>query len=135
MNELRAQLSATNVQTTGTTYEDALASFYNKDYQRGISQFKSLVNTTSTELRDNSQYWIGECYYGLKQYRQALNAFEKVFNFKGTDKYDDAQLKLGYCYKQLNDNSRAVAEFERLIQYYPESEYRNIALNQISILD
>ena len=116
------------------SYQKALTNFRNKNYRKSISQFRVLVSGNDIKLKDNSQYWIAECYYALGNYKQSINEFEKVFTFNETGKYDDAQLKLGYCYKQLKDNRRAIEEFERLIQYYPESEYKKIALKQISIL-
>src|SRR5712691_4478273 len=54
------------------------------DYSRGnydlaISEFRQYVETYPTsEMADNAQYWIGECYYGKKQLNQAIAEFNKV---------------------------------------------------------
>ena len=137
LNEIKSQLSSEVKQVKkvfANPYQDARNDFSNKKYKKALPQFRALVNGTNVKLRDNSQYWLAECYYALGEYNQSIKEFEKVFSFDETDKYDDAQLKLGFCYRQLKNNSRAIEEFERLIQYYPESEYKNTALKQISIL-
>jgi len=137
LNEIKSQLSSEVKQVKkvfANPYQDARNDFSNKKYKKALPQFRALVNGTNVKLRDNSQYWLAECYYALGEYNQSIKEFEKVFSFDETDKYDDAQLKLGFCYRQLKNNSRAIEEFERLIQYYPESEYKNTASTQISIL-
>ena len=137
LNEIKSQLSSEVKQVKkvfANPYQDARNDFSDKKYKKALPQFRALVNGTNVKLRDNSQYWLAECYYALGEYNQSIKEFEKVFSFDETDKYDDAQLKLGFCYRQLKNNSRAIEEFERLIQYYPESEYKNTALKQISIL-
>ncbi|MDA3871838.1 MAG: tetratricopeptide repeat protein [Candidatus Marinimicrobia bacterium] len=137
LNEIKSQLSSGVKQikkVSANPYQDARDDFSKRNYKKALPQFRALVNGSDVKLRDNSQYWLAECYYALGEYSQSIKEFEKVFSFDETDKYDDAQLKLGFCYRQLKNNSRAIEEFERLIQYYPESEYKNTALKQISIL-
>ena len=137
LNEIKSQLSSEVKQVKkvfANPYQDARNDFSNKKYKKALPQFRALVNGTNVKLRDNSQYWLAECYYALGEYNQSIKEFEKVFSFDETDKYDDAQLKLGFCYRQLKNNSRAIEEFERLIQYYPESDYKDTASRQISIL-
>jgi TolA-binding protein len=105
-------------------YLRALALHQNGDNERAIELFRQLLDEDKThELADNAQYWIGECFYTLKQYRQAIVEFEKVFSFQQTNKDDDAQFKLGLCYLALDDRTRANDELQRLIDYYPQSEF------------
>lgn len=75
------------------------------------------------KLADNAQYWIGECYYSLKNYQRAIIEFEKVFSFPNSNKNDDAQFKLGLCYAAIGNRVKAREEFQRLIDYFPKSEY------------
>ena len=105
-------------------YENGLQAFNSARYNAALIAFQKLVNSNpNNELADNSQYWIGESYYGLKDYERALLEFEKVFTFPNNNKMDAAQLKLGICYLKLKNPAKAKEEFNRLIQYYPESEY------------
>ena len=90
--------------------------------------FKELLDEDiRNPLADNCQYWIGECYYGLKDYRKALFEFEKVLTFGQSNKDDDSQLKIGLCYVQLNEFGKAREELNRLLINYPDSEYNNRA--------
>ena len=105
--------------------------FDSSQYEVSLAAFQKLVNSNPNhELADNSQYWIGECYYGLKDYERALLEFEKVFTFPNNNKMDAAQLKLGICYLRLKNPDKAKQELNRLIQFFPESEYIPLS-NQI----
>ena len=74
-------------------------------------------------LADNSQYWIGECYYSKMEFIRAISEFVNVINFPGTDKDDDAQLKLGHCHRSMGNIDKAREEYQRLIDYFPGSEF------------
>ena len=105
-------------------YQNALKAFDSSQYEVSLNAFQKLVNSNPNHvLADNSQYWIGECYYGLKDYERALLEFEKVFTFPNNNKMDAAQLKLGICYLRLKNPDKAKQELNRLIQFFPESEY------------
>ena len=105
-------------------YQVALGNYYSQNYREAIKQFTELLSIDmNTDLSDNCQYWIGECYYALKDFKKAIVEFEKVFTFSKNNKEDDAQLKLGLCYINLRDNDRARSELNRLITNYPKSEY------------
>lgn len=114
--------------TAGVSYRDrylqALTYYQNGDHEAAIQLFRQLLNEDKDhELADNAQYWIGECFYSMKQYRRAIVEFENVFSFKNSNKEDDAQFKLGLCYAAMGEREQAVDEFQRLIDYYPQSEY------------
>lgn len=114
--------------TAGGSYRDrylqALTCYQNGDYEAAIQLFRQLLNEDKDhELADNAQYWIGECFYSMKQYKRAIVEFENVFSFKNSNKEDDAQFKLGLCYAAMGEREQAVDEFQRLIDYYPQSEY------------
>ena len=105
-------------------YDNALNMYLSGNYNGAMRLYKELLNLgIEHELNDNCQYWIGECYYGLKNYRQALMEFEKVFVYSKTEKDDDAQLKLGLCYIMLGENAKAREELNKLLTNYPNSEY------------
>ncbi len=113
-----------NPEVYETEYQSALQAFNSSRYDDALTLFQKLVNSNpNSELADNSQYWIGECYYGLKDYERALLEFEKVFTYPNNNKMDAAQIKLGICYLKLKNPKKAEEEFNRLIQLYPESEY------------
>ncbi|MBN2356017.1 tetratricopeptide repeat protein [candidate division KSB1 bacterium] len=115
------------VRSTGTykeRYNYARSLYEAKKYNQALQEFSALLaSDINNELSDNAQYWIGECYYGLRAYNQAIIEFEKVFTFNRSDKYDDAQLKLGYCYLRIGNVEKARSELNKLITNYPDSEF------------
>ena len=109
-------------------YQNAMDFFNLANYSDAKNIFEKLLRSNpDSELADNSQFWIGECYYGDKEYERAILEFEKVFTFPSNNKMEAAQLKLGFCYLRLNNTKRAKEEFSRLVELYPGSEYLPIA--------
>lgn len=105
-------------------YNKALDAFMVKKYKMAADMFANLLKSNNKHsLSDNSQYWIGECYYALEDYKNAILSFEKVFTYLSSNKDDDSQLKLGICYYKLGDMEKAKEEFNKLIYNYPKSEY------------
>ncbi len=105
-------------------YLQALSFHQNNQNEESIELFHQLIaEDKNHELADNAQYWIGECYYFLKEYQRAIIEFEKLFSFPNTNKSDDAQFKLGLWYAALGNREKAIDEFQRLIDYFPQSEY------------
>jgi len=116
-------------------YEQAYETYKQKRYQQAIPEFTKVVEADPDgDLSDNAQYWIGECYYGMNNYNRAIVEFEKVFTFKNSNKDDDAQLKLGLCYLNLGQRQKAREEFQRLVDFYPNSEYKQMAMEYLQQL-
>ncbi len=106
------------------SYQDALNDVYARNFPEAITKFRQLLQTSSTDdLADNCQYWIGESHYALGQYEAALAEFERVFAFDNNNKADDAQFMIGMSYIKLGDPSMAKVELENLMTFYQDSEY------------
>ena len=105
-------------------YEDALNSFYLKQYQEAIEKFNILNNEFPTHtLASNCYYWKGESHFGAGEYDDAIVAFTRVLGFSRSLKKDDALLSLGKCYIRLNRQADARESFQQLIKEYPGSEF------------
>jgi len=106
------------------SYNEALQSFYSRDYDTAIQQFNLLLETSpENKLASNCQYWIGECYFGKRNYASAAEALDKVLSYQKSNKKDDALLMLGRCYIKLGDKQLAIQMFNQLMNGYPDSEY------------
>jgi len=106
------------------SYKKALDQYYQRHYQQAIEGFQGVLSLAPRgKLAPNAQYWIGECYYGLKKYRKSLTEFQRVLAFGESYKADDAQIKIGYCYLKLGKSKEAEGAFQNLLQSYPKSEY------------
>ncbi|MFC1477675.1 tetratricopeptide repeat protein [candidate division KSB1 bacterium] len=114
-------------------YQKAYDEFMAYRYENSLAMFQDLLERDSKHaLSDNCQYWIGECFFALKDYKKAIIEFEKVFTYLNSNKDDDAQIKLGICYYQLGDMARAKTEFTKLINNYPKSEYGERAKSMLA---
>ena len=113
-----------------------MSSYQNGEFEKAVTGFAGLVMGDPTnDLADNSQYWLAECYYTMKNYKRAVIEFEKVFTFPSTDKDDDAQLKLGHCHRSMGNINKAREEYQRLIDYFPGSEFYEKARESIKQLN
>ena len=104
-------------------------------YREAIELFSGLLREDDkNKLADNAQYWIGECYYGLRNFSQAMIEFEKILLYAASEKHDDAQLKIALCHLQQGDRAQAKTELEQLLGTYPTSEYVGKARQYLSKL-
>lgn len=104
-------------------YDQSLQAFKNGDYnraQRGFSEF--LRRHPDSKLASNAQYWLGECYYGIKDYGEAIEAFDRVKQlYPDSAKVPAALLKKGFAYAALNDRGRASSTLKHVVETYPGS--------------
>ena len=116
-------------------YSRALDRFTNHQYEAALEEFSAVLDRTPYgEWADNSQFWKGECCWGLRRYRQALAEFTKVFAYPKSEKQDDAQLKIARCYSALGERDKALTAFQRLLEEYPQSEYAALARREIRLM-
>ncbi|MCK5381589.1 MAG: tetratricopeptide repeat protein, partial [Candidatus Latescibacteria bacterium] len=80
-----------------TTYEGALLSYQRRKFTRAMRAFREVLHVPhSHALKDNAQYWIGECRWGRKDFSGAMDAFrETVERYPDGNKVPDALLKVG----------------------------------------
>jgi tol-pal system protein YbgF len=117
-------------------YDAAYSDYNAKKYEAAITGFKEILTVAPTsQLADNSQYWIGESYDALGQYDNAIDAFNKVFDFRTSNKTADAHLKIGLIYLKTGRNDLAVEEFKTVIENYPGSGASVIASSKLGALE
>ncbi len=76
-----------------------------------------------SDLADNAQYWIGECFYSQKNFKEAEAAFKSVRDhFPFGNKVPDAIYKEALCQRQLGEEEKAKATLGQLVAEYPDSE-------------
>jgi len=116
-------------------YDTALKLFYSEQYNESIKILSELKQKfPSHSFAVNCQYWIGECYFGLKDFQIALDTFQKVLAFGESNKSDDTIMMIGRCYYKMNDKINAKFYFNKLLLEYPTSEYVSKARLHISRL-
>lgn len=105
-------------------YEDAMKLLEEKNYRVAIVRLKDFLRKhPQSELADNAQYWIGECYYALKEFDQAILEFNEVrLNYPKGDKAPAALLKQAFAFAELGGQVETRFIFQELVEQYPESE-------------
>lgn len=121
---------------------DQLYSLAYNDYIQGNFELavqgflEFLANYKESELADNAQYYIGDCYFNQGHHTDAVEAFNQVISlFPKGDKAPAAMLKSGLAHLSLNNNPAAVDAFKNVILKYPDSPEANIAMQQLQILN
>lgn len=119
-----------------TLYQESFQQMQNKDYQLAILGFNLILQKyPDSDLADNAQYWIGECYYAQGNYPVAIQEFNKVSkNFSISDKSADAILKIGYSLMKLSRKEEAVKLFHRVISSYPKTNSALLAEKKLKEL-
>ncbi|MDR2883922.1 MAG: tol-pal system protein YbgF [Deferribacteraceae bacterium] len=103
-------------------------------YTESITKFQEFIaKMPNDDLADNSQYWIGESYYSMRDYNKALEAFKVVTTkYPQGGKVPDAMLKIGYTYDALKQKDNAKSTLEQLVKQYPRSSSANLAKQMLA---
>ncbi len=116
-----------------TTYEAALRSYQSRKLMRAMGEFGEVLNFPHPHaLKDNAQYWIGECWYEEGKYERALTAFEKLRAIypKG-NKVLHARIKTAYCHYRLGEHAEARACLIRLQHKPIQDPYARRAIRRL----
>ncbi len=117
-------------------YDESYTLFHEKRYaeaEEGFRRYLELYPTT--ELADNSQFWIGECRYARGDFNAALAAFTAtVERFPGGNKVPDALLKAGKCLEALGDRERAAQTYREVMNRFRGSAAAAAATERLEAL-
>lgn len=101
-------------------YNSGIRSYKRGSYYAAIGYFKRyLSNFPGDKKVENSLYWIGESYFGLKKYEAAASYFARVLGNTIYSKDEDALIKRGYSYFMEKKFDLAAREFQTYIEKYP----------------
>jgi tol-pal system protein YbgF len=123
---------------------DAVA-LYRKSYEalragrhdEAVQGFREFVHAyPNHDLADNSQYWLGECFYDRKDYASAVREFRKVIeHYPSGNKVPDALLKVGFSYLSLGSTDAGRQTLSQLQRSYPRHEAASLASARLGELD
>jgi tol-pal system protein YbgF len=109
-----------------------------RDYDKGnfdlaIAGFENyLKQFPDASQADSARYWIGECYYSLKEYDKAIQEFSKVIkNHPKSEKAPGARLKIGYSYLNGKNTAKARENLNKVIKDYPGSREAELAKEKL----
>ena len=117
-------------------YNKAMALFKAGNYEDAIAAFSDFLKKfPRSELADNAQFWIGECYMNLKQYEKAILAFHEVVKkYPKGNKVPNAMLRQAVAFEHLNDKVSARLLYKRIIKKYPKSPEAKLAKAKLRAL-
>ncbi len=117
-------------------YNTAYLDYTRSNYDIAIEGFKRYLKYfPDTELSDNAQYWIGECYYTKKLYPDAVLELEKVItNYPQGNKVISAIYKTGLAYESMNEIKKAKEYYKRVFDNYPNTPEAKLAQERYSAL-
>lgn len=117
-------------------YNTAYLDYTQGNYDIAISGFKRYLQLfPDTELSDNAQYWIGECYYTKKLYSDAILEFEKVVTqYPEGNKVVSSLYKIGLAYQSNNEINKAKQYYQRVFNDFPTAPEANLARERYNSL-
>jgi tol-pal system protein YbgF len=117
-------------------YDNSLAVYKQGKLEEAIVDFKDFLKTyPQSDLADNAQYWIGECYMGLNQYEQAILAFQQVIKrYPNGNKVPNAMFRQALAFEAIKDTTSAKLLLTKIIKNYPKSNEASIAKTKLESL-
>ncbi|MBU3932046.1 MAG: tol-pal system protein YbgF, partial [Proteobacteria bacterium] len=114
-------------------YAAAYDLFKQGKYDKAREEFENFLKLyPDTELSDNAQFWIGECYYFDKNYEKAIVEYEKVSkNFPEGNKVPYALLKQGLSFLKLGDKASAKLLLQQVVKDFPNTSQARIARTKL----
>ncbi|MBW1982641.1 MAG: tol-pal system protein YbgF [Deltaproteobacteria bacterium] len=117
-------------------YAESFRLFQGGNFEQARAGFRRyLEQYPHTDLADNAQFWLGECYYGEGKYREAITAYEKVIKqYPKSDKVSSALLKQSMAFLELGDKTAARILLRKIVKDYPKTDQAQIAQRKLAQL-
>lgn len=117
-------------------YDLARQNLKDDEYNEARKLFGQFLKKWPTDpLASNSQYWLGESFYGQKKYREAILEFRKVGEkYPDSDKTPDALLKIGYSFAALGLKDEARLFLNEVVRTHPKSSAAKLAKSKLTDL-
>jgi tol-pal system protein YbgF len=118
-------------------YDFALATYKEAKYKAAADGFKRFLKKyPKSDLADNAQFWIGECYMALKEYEQAILAYQEVIKkYPKGNKVPNAMLRQSLAFREIKDVISSKLLLKKIIKQYPDSSEAKIAKAKLESLE
>ena len=117
-------------------YNTALADFTAGQWALCIEGFNTYLRSFSrTDLADDAQWYVGECYQQDGKFQEAIDAYNRVISgYPKGDRVPDAYYKRGMALSAMGQTDRARESFETLMKAYPDHDMSRMAKQQLDRL-
>lgn len=114
-------------------YDQASLDLSQGRYRLALQEFRDFVRRfPSSELADNAQYGVGECFFAQSVFDSAEVEYAKVEgSFAKGDKVPAALYKLALSQERLKKTSAAKKTLEDLVKRYPNSGEAQLARERL----
>lgn len=118
-------------------YNTALADFTAGQWALCIEGFNTYLRGFGrTDLGDDAQWYVGECYQQDGKFAEAIDAYNRVINnYPKGDRVPDAYYKRGIALSASGQADRARESFETLIKLFPDHDMARLAKQQLDRLN
>jgi tol-pal system protein YbgF len=117
-------------------YNSAFNNLQAGNHQIAILGFSEYITSfPKTDLADDAQFWLGECYYQQNppKYEQAAEEFSKVVdNYPESNRMAGARFKLARCHEELGQREKAIDLYRKIMTEFPNTAEANRAKVQLS---
>ena len=117
-------------------YDLAYAHYRAGKYDLALSGFNNFLSRyPDSKLADNAQFWIGECFMGLKAYEKAILAYQDVIKkFPKGNKVPNALLRQAGAFLEIRDKTSSRLLLKKIIEKYPNSSEAKTARKKLKTL-
>lgn len=117
-------------------YQAALDLYRQGRWAGAVEKFRQfLQKSPRSELADNAQYWIGECFYSQSDYNRAIIELNEVLlKYPQGNRVPGALLALATAFADSGDPIDARLIVQKLISDHPESEEAKIGRQKLQEL-
>ena len=130
---------AVNLDTRGALrlYHQSLDALHTGHISKAVTGFRTfLTRYPQHNYADNAQFWIGECYYDLKQFHASAREFRRAIDrYPHGNKVPEAMLKLGLSQLATGEGRDGRRVLEALRRTYPKQPAARLASERLAQAD
>lgn len=120
----KEEAAMASAQGVDDDYREGLRAVRASQCDQAVPRLRSFLRKNpKSDLADNAQYWIGECYYSQKDYNKAIIELNEVLlKYSKGDKVPAALFTLASAFADSGDKIDARLILQKLISDHPKSE-------------
>ena len=117
-------------------YDTAWADYTSGQWDLCINGFETYLRTfPRSEMADEAQFYIGECYYSDGKHQEAVQAYNQVIgSYPRGQSVAPAYYKRGLAFERLGQLDRARESFELVMKNFPDSDAARLAKQNLDRL-
>jgi tol-pal system protein YbgF len=106
------------------------------NFKGAITSFQSFLGQyPKSSLAHRAQYWIGDCYFNLRDYKNAIASQQKLIAaYPDSASAPDAMLNVASSQSELGESANARKTMDTLVARYPGSEAADKAKRRLTTL-